>query len=258
MITIDKLCYNSKLRYENAGVKFSFAVITLSICIMSRSIAVAAIVLTVTGILNLLIGGIPVSDYMKYMAAPFTFLLLGTLTILLNISRTPLDLFAVRLGNFYITSGRETFFYAVRLIFTALSAVSCLYFLAFNTPMPDILEVLRKLRCPKLLIELMLLIYRFIFILLETASAISTAQDCRLGKKDYKTALKSFGMLGSALMIRALSRSDKLYNAMEARCYDGTIRVLSEDRPPKKKQIAAVILFDGALFIFALWRRFFS
>ena len=29
MIVIDKLCYQSKLRYENAGEKFAFAVITL-------------------------------------------------------------------------------------------------------------------------------------------------------------------------------------------------------------------------------------
>lgn len=45
MIVIDKLCYQSKLRYENAGEKFAFAVITLCICVMSRSAAVAGIVL---------------------------------------------------------------------------------------------------------------------------------------------------------------------------------------------------------------------
>ena len=124
--------------------------------------------------------------------------------------------------------------------------------------MPDILEVLRKLHCPKLLIELMLLIYRFILILLNTASAISVAQECRLGNKDYRTALNSFGKLGSVLMIRAMSRSNRLYDAMEARCYDGSIRVLSETRPPKKKVILAIILFDTCLFLFALWRRFYS
>ena len=54
MITIDKLCYNSKLRYENAGEKFAFAVITLCICVMSRSISVACIVLAATGILTVI------------------------------------------------------------------------------------------------------------------------------------------------------------------------------------------------------------
>ena len=124
--------------------------------------------------------------------------------------------------------------------------------------MPDILEVLGKLHCPGLLIELMLLIYRFIFILLNTASAITTSQNCRLGNKDYRTSLMSFGLLGSVLMMRAISRSNKLYDAMEARCYDGRIQVLSENQPPRKKIIAAIAVFDTALFIFALWRRFFS
>ena len=116
--------------------------------------------------------------------------------------------------------------------------------------MPDILDVLKKLHCPKLLIELMLLIYRFIFVLLHTASSISMAQECRLGNKDYKTALSSFGKLGSVLMIRAMSRSNRLYDAMEARCYDGEIRVLSETRPPKKKRwFFAIILFDTCYFL---------
>lgn len=258
MIVIDKLCYQSKLRYENPGGKFAFALITLCICVMSRSIAVACIVLAVTGILTVWKGGIPVSRYLKFLTIPLAFLLLSTLAIVLNIKRTPLDLFAIQLGSWYLTSSRAALQYAVQLILTALSAVSCLYFLAFSTPMPDILEVLRKLHCPKLLIELMLLIYRFIFILLNTASAISVAQECRLGNKDYRTALNSFGKLGSVLMIRAMSRSNRLYDAMEARCYDGNIRVLSETRPPKKKVILAIILFDTCLFLFALWRRFYS
>ena len=241
MITIDKLCYHSKLRYE-----------------MSRSIAVACIVLAVTGILAVWKGGIPVSRYLRFLTVPLAFLFLSTIAIMFNIKKVPLDLFAIPVGNWYITASTDSFFYALQLILTALAAVSCLYFLSFTTPMPDILEVLRKLHCPGLLIELMLLIYRFIFILLDTASAISTSQNCRLGNKDYRTSLKSFGLLGSVLMIRAITRSNKLYDAMEARCYDGRIRVLSENQPPRKKSIAAIAVFDTALFIFAIWRKFFS
>lgn len=257
MIAIDKLCYNSRLRYENAGEKFAFSMITLCICVMSRSIEVGGIVLAVTGVLITWKGGVPVLRYLHFMTVPLTFLILSTLAIMFHISREPMDLFAIPLGDWYLTTGFHSFFYGLQLIMTALAAVSCLYFLAFTTPVPDILEVLRMLHCPALMIELMLLIYRFIFVLLETASSISTAQDCRLGNKDYRTSLRSFGMLDSMLMIRAVSRSNKLYDAMEARCYDGTIRVLSESRPPKKKVIAAIVLFDTSLFIFALWRKFY-
>ena len=110
---------------------------------------------------------------------------------------------------------------------------------------------------PRLLIELMMLIYRFVFILLHTASAIMTAQEARLGNRDYRTQLRAFGKMLTALFFISLRKANALYDAMEARCYDGTIRVLTENRKPKKKIIAAIIVFDTALLVFAVWRRFF-
>ena len=124
------------------------------------------------------------------------------------------------------------------------------------TPMPEILQVLRRLRCPGLLGELMLLIYRYIFVLMDTAANIRISQACRLGNKDYKTALKSFAALGSVLMMRAIARSKLLYEAMEARCYDGTIQVLEEGSPPEKRDLVLVCLFEGFLLILAFGRRF--
>ena len=256
MITIDKLCYTSRLRYENAGEKFAFAILTLFMCVISRSMVVAGIVLVVTGILTVYKGGIPLFRYIHFMCVPFAFLVLCTLAVMINVKKTPLDLFAVPVGSWYITSSVYGMTYAIQLILTALSAVSCLYYLSMNTPMPDILRVLDRLHCPKLLIELMMLIYRFIFVLLDTSYHISTAQECRMGNKDYKTALHSFAALCSMLMIRAVKRSNALYDSMEARCYDGTIRVLSEDYPPKKKNIVMIVVFECFLLGVCIWRMF--
>ena len=55
-----------------------------------------------------------------------------------------MELFSIPLGNWYLTTDFESVRYSAELIMTALASVSCLYFLSFNTPMPDILEVLRK------------------------------------------------------------------------------------------------------------------
>lgn len=258
MIVIDKLCYNSKLRYVNAGEKFAFAILTLLACVISRSIAIACIVLAVTGILTVYKGGIPVSRYVHFMTVPLVFLLLSTLAIVLNLSKTPLDLFAIPLGGFYLTSSKASLFYAIQLILTALSSVSCLYFLSFNTPMPDLLNVLRHLHCPRIMIELMLLIYRFIFVLLEISSAITTSQHSRLGNKDYKTSLKSFSALASALFIRAIKKSNALYDAMESRCYNGTIHVLNENYPPKKKEIACIAAFEFLLLLLVIGSKVYS
>lgn len=144
MIVIDKLCYYSKLRYVNASEKFIYSIITLLFCVVSRSITVALLVLLANGILTVKKGGIPLSRYRKLLMIPLAFLFLSTLAIIVNISRTPLDAFALSIGSYYITGSRASLAFAVQLIATALASVSCLYFLSLNTPMTDILLVLRK------------------------------------------------------------------------------------------------------------------
>ena len=256
MISIDKLSYGSKLRQKNGAVKFSYAMLTLMICVISRSVQAAAAALLLNTFLTVKKGGVSGRRYLHYMTVPLMFLLFSTLAILLHISSQPMNLFALPLGRWYLTGSREGLSYALQLILTALACVSCLYFLSMTTPMPDILNVLQKLRCPALLSELMLLIYRYIFVLLDTAEHIRISQQARLGNKDYKTAVKSFGALGAVLMIRAVGRSKALYDAMEARCYDGTITVLSEENPPEKKDVILIILFELFLLVIGFGRLF--
>lgn len=106
------------------------------------------------------------------------------------------------------------------------------------------------------MIELMLLIYRFIFVLSDIASAISASQAARLGNKNFSTSCKSFGALGSVLFIRAFAKSSRLYDAMESRCYDGTIRVLQEQYPPRKKEVVWIALFE-LLLLFLMIGRYY-
>ena len=131
-----------------------------------------------------------------------------------------------------------------RIFLTAMASVSCLYALSCHTPMTDFILFLKRIHVPALLIELMVLIYRFIFILLDCAHAISISQRARLGNKDFKTSLRSFSALISSLFIRAVSRSSILYDAMESRCYDGVLNVLSEEQRPRKREICFIIFMS--------------
>lgn len=255
MIVIDKLCYRSGLRYVNPGEKLAFAVVTLLICVVSRSLVVAGIVFAVNGFLTVKKGGVGAKKYVRLLALPFTFLILSTLAIMVNISTIPLDAYAIPLGSFFITSSRDSLLFGLQLIGTAMGGVSCLYFLSLSTTMTDLLSVLSRLHCPQLLIELILLIYRFIFILLETAWAITIAQKSRLGNRDFRTSAKSFGKMGAALLLRAFKRSNGFYNAMEARCYDGRIQVLEEHHPARKGEIAVIFMFELFLLLLAIWRK---
>ncbi len=251
MLLIDKLSYRSKLRYVNAAEKLVYALLTLALCILSRSVKVAVLVFAVNGVLTVKKGGIPLFRYIKLLMIPLAFLVIGTGAVMVNVSRTPLDAFALPAGGWYITGSCEGIRRGLELCATALASVTCLYFLSLNTVMTDILGACRKLRLPSLLIELMLLIYRFIFVLFETASSITVSQQSRLGNRDFRTRVRSFGMMGASLFILALKRSNALYDAMESRCYDGSIRVLSREQPAKAGEITAIILYETVLA--AVW-----
>lgn len=168
MILIDQLAYRSKLCSVNGEEKFVFTLLTLLFCVVSRSILLAGIVFASTGILTICVGGIPASRYFRLLRVPLVFLALSTAAVVINISRIPLDGFAVPMGGLYLTGSIAGLTRGIRLFTTALASVSCLYFLSLSTPMPDLLEVLRRFHVPDLLLELMLLTYRYIFLLLKT------------------------------------------------------------------------------------------
>lgn len=243
MNQIDRLSYRSNLRTVSTGEKGLFSAVSLLICIISRSLLVAAIVLVVNGFLTVRVGGIPRGYYQKMMRIPLGFLLLATVTMILHISKIPLNGYAIPIGSYYLTASRESLLAAVQLMGTALASVSCLYFQALNTPMIDTMEMFQRLRCPMVITELMLLMYRFIFVLSDTASAIRNSQKSRLGDRDYRIAIRSFGLLGATLFIRALKRSNAIYDAMESRGYDGRIPVLHESNPPRKVAIAGIMSY---------------
>ena len=99
MHTIDHYCYHSGLRGVNAGLKFAYAAATMLICLISRSLAAAALVLLANGILTVKKGRIPFPFYRKLMLVPLAFLILGTAAMILNLSKTPLDAYAVSIGS---------------------------------------------------------------------------------------------------------------------------------------------------------------
>ena len=167
------------------------------------------------------------------------FLALSSVAVLFFVSSSPQELFSFRLFSRYIGISRLSFSNWYSLMAVAFSGVSCLYFLILTTPVTDLLAVLRRLHCPWLLLELMLLIYRAIFVLLDIASAIQTAQNCRLGNRTFRSKLSCMGQMLSVLLVRSLKKSSLLYDAMESRLYDGKIQVLEETQPAQPLAWAA-------------------
>ena len=104
---------------------------------------------------------------------------------------------------------------------------------------------------PKLVIELMNMIYRYIFILMDTQAKMKNSAESRLGYCDFKTAVYSFGHSMSNLFVVSMKRASQYYDAMEARCYDGDLLFLEAEKPLRREQVMAAGLV--VLLLTAVW-----
>lgn len=250
MHNIDELAYSSKLYHLHPGYKCMVTLISICFCIGTRSMIMGVSVLCYTSFITVYIGKTNILRYLKLFLIPFAFLSMSTITLVFEISSTPLSGYALAIGSYYIGIQPSSFMFAMQLVITALASVSSLYFLSLSTPMTDILQVLKDIHIPYILIELMLLIYRLIFVIYDMASNQRIASHARLGNRTFKQGIRSMGLSISTLFIRSFRKSSSLYDAMEARCYDGEIKVLRMNYTLHRKNM--IWLFIMVLFLIGI------
>lgn len=226
MMMIDSLAYASRFRTVHPGKKVLLMVLLLIPAVTLQSIFLGVALAVGLGALSVWGGGTPLRLYVRLLRIPIFFILMSLIAIVVNVTAEPAHGAVIPLGPVYFSVTAEGMFRGAKLAFRALGAVSCMYFLALSTPLTDIFYVLEKIKCPFLIIELMLLIYRFIFLLWSIAGELAKASDSRLGNVNFRTAIHTSGQLFATLFIRALKRSSAIYDAMESRGYHGRIHVL--------------------------------
>lgn len=248
MTLTDKYAYASKLARVSPQAKMLFALVPLLLCILLNSIALSTAVIIIMAVATVRYGEMPLYRYIKFILLPLGFMLMGTLTILINSFQEGHAVLAgVQAGGRVYGIDAASLAACARLVLKALGAVSCMYFLALNTPLSDVFQVLGRTRLPQFIITLMELIYRYIFVLLEEAGRMLIAKDSRLGNISFRVSLQSLGELASMLFIRAYQRAGRLYAGLEARGYNGRFNTLELEYVKSGKMIAAAILISTLL-----------
>ncbi len=113
-------------------------------------------------------------------------------------------------------------------------SVQAAVLLAATTPFPDLLWGMRALKVPRVLVAVGGFLYRYLFVLADEARRMLQAREARSvvpeGRKGGGTLVwraRVTGAMAGTLFLRAYERSERIWNAMVARGYDGEIRVLS-------------------------------
>lgn len=247
---LDSYAYKSKLKNINPTFKVTFAFLTLIFSMVADNIYVSVFIILSMGFITIFKGGIKFNEYISLMSIPSVFMILGSIAIIFGISNSPKGQYNLNLLGVYLYTSNENIVKTLEITLKAISALSAMYMMILSTNISEIISVLRKAHIPKIIIELMSIIYRFIFILIDVQCKMKNSAQSRLGYVDFKTSCYSFGSTASNLLIVSLKKANTYYNAMESRCYNGDLLFLEEEKKIKSIHIIfACIYFFVLIFI---------
>lgn len=175
--------------------------------------------------------GLPRVLLRSLVALPFILIALPSV-----FTRPGIPLFDLNLIFFTATATLEGLEFFVSVLLKSWTSVTAACILTATTPPMRLLEALRALRLPAILVSIVMLMYRYLFVLVEEAQRMMRARAARsaaIGANSGGTLVwraKSAGGMAGSLFIRTLDRSERIYLAMLARGYDGSIR--RQDVPP--------------------------
>lgn len=185
--------------------------------------------------------GVPLSRFVRVALPPLGFLLLGCLSLAYSLDLAADGGVALR----WLPDGWAP---AAQLGARSLGALTALLFLALTTPLIDLIALLRRLRLPEVLLELMVLCYRMLFVFSEALRDTRTAQAARLGYATPRLTLRSLGGLTASLAVQVWQRAHALHVAAQARNNDGALRFLEPEFAAAGRELA-VAAVGGALLI---------
>jgi len=254
MLLIDYYAYNNKIAAVHPGEKILFFAVTMILSLGFNNAATSLLVIILMAGTVISLAGLPWPAYLKLMLVPCSFLIPGVLMLAVSFSTEPLHfIWSISAGPYTVGITGPGLDSAASVFLRSLSSVSCLYFLALTTPLSDIVIILKKLRVPSLIIELLTLIYRFIFILLKVTGQAYTAQSSRLGYRTTRNAFNSLSILIFSAFIKTYHQSQAMYDALLARCYEGNLNIVEERRRFSWRNLLLIIAVDCTLAIYSIY-----
>ena len=141
----------------------------------------------------------------------------------------------------------------------SLLSVAAVVILTATTPSPDVLQALRGLGAPRIIVATVSFMYRYLSVIGEEASRLLRARDCRSVRVDRHSGgsllwrSRVTGNMVGSLFLRSYERSERIFGAMTARGYDGELRGLAVRAPAAAQWtlLAAFVLVLAGVEVYA-------
>lgn len=123
----------------------------------------------------------------------------------------------ITLGSVQVTGGVISM---LTLLLKGVFSLSAAFLLIATTSLESICGALRRIHCPRMLVSLLLLTFRYITVLLDETSRMTEAYSLRApGQRGIH--ISAWGSFLGQLLLRSMDRAENLYNSMLLRGFNG-------------------------------------
>lgn len=220
-IAIDDAAWSSKWRDQGLAGKVALSAGLLALSLLMPVWPTSIVIAFAVTILALGPAGTNPRVLRRALTAPLTFVGLSALAVAVSVTVDPSLSLAVT---------KDSSLHALEVAGRAIAATMAVLLLSLTTPMTDLMSGLRRLGMPAGCVEVASLMYRMLFMLLDTTRTIRRSQVARLGNLSVAQTLRSSGDLTAIILTRSWDQARRLEKGLAGRGYTNELRTL--DDPP--------------------------
>jgi cobalt/nickel transport system permease protein len=162
-----------------------------------------------------------------FLAVPF---LLAAVPLIFTRPGDPLG--TATLGPLTVTVSGEGLRMFATIALKSWISVQAALLLAFTTPFHELVDGLRQLRLPQVMVAIISFMYRYLTVLTDEATRMTRARASRSADPDgrgggsLRWRARVTGAMVGSLFLRSYERGERIYAAMQARGFEGEFRHL--------------------------------
>ncbi|MBD5805811.1 cobalt ECF transporter T component CbiQ [Limosilactobacillus walteri] len=221
MLSIDKYAYENRIVNWSPKLKALLWLLGIIIAFQPIQWLKVVVLFSVAGV-TIFVARVSLKRYISWFYAILPFVLLSIVGIVVTVSSQRSSLiWPLRIGNVYLGIAKVMLPRAGQLALQCVTAIVCTYWFALTTPFIQILQVLKAAHLPRVMIEVTMLMYRFIFIFIDAFEQIHRAQKLRFGYDSVDLMVHSSSILAKMLFEQVIRNYEMMTKALDAKLYNG-------------------------------------
>lgn len=249
-IQMDALAYSSRMLNWAPLGKLLLVIVVLIANVMTDSVVTAFAVLAI---------GLVLMAYSTNMRIPFmlavaigeAILILIVACGIISINGDPSEPCIWRAEflwlDLYMTA--DSFNQAWLVMIRAVAGITVMMAFATSTPIPHLAQALRQIRIPDEICEIVVLIYRYAFLLLERMDTMWSAANSRLGFTGFKRSMRTIASIAVGIFTSSMNLADKAQVSLDCRGYRGYFPIWNRPRKAGVGWVAAAAAVFVLLFV---------